>query len=144
MGARSFFDTNILVYADDKSAPGKQKQALDLIAAHRRAGTGVISMQVLQEYFVTVTRKLGVDARVARRKVELLAEFDVAAPDIDDILGAIDLHRLHNFSFWDCLIVRSAIRAGCSILLTEDLQQSREVDGLRIVNPFANHQISKL
>jgi predicted nucleic acid-binding protein len=137
MSARSFFDANILIYAEDKSAPAQQKRALDLVAAHRRAGTGVVSTQVLQEYFVTVTRKLGVDARVARRKVELLAEFDVAAPGVVDILGAIDLHRLHGFSFWDSLILRSAIQSGCSILLTEDLQKSREVDGVRIVNPFA-------
>ena len=137
MSARSFFDTNILIYADDKSAPAKQRRTLDLVAAHRRAGTGVVSMQVLQEYFVTVTRKLGVDARVARRKVELLAEFDVAVPDVADILAAIDLHRLHRLSFWDCLVIRSAKQSGCSVLLTEDLQESREVDGVRIVNPFA-------
>lgn len=137
MNARSFFDTNILIYADDKSAPSKQKHAIELVARHRRDGTGVVSMQVLQEYFVTVTRKLGVDAKIARRKVELLAEFDVATPDVTDILAAIDLHRLHGFSFWDGLIIRSAKQAGCSVLLTEDLQDKREVDGLRIINPFA-------
>ena len=108
MSARSFFDTNVLVYADDKAAPAKQRRALELVAEHRRAGTGVVSMQVLQEYFVTVTRKLQVDAKIARRKVELLAEFDVAAPEVADILAAIDLHRLHGFSFWDALVVRSA------------------------------------
>jgi predicted nucleic acid-binding protein len=80
MSARSFFDTNVLIYADDKAAPAKQRRALDLMGEHRRAGTGVVSLQVLQEYFVTITRKLRVDARIARRKVELLAEFDVAAP----------------------------------------------------------------
>jgi predicted nucleic acid-binding protein len=137
MTVRSFFDTNILVYADDKFAPSKQKRAIDLVAQHRRAGTGVVSMQVLQEYFVTVTRKLRVDAKIARRKVELLAEFDVAAPDVADILAAVDLHRLHGFSFWDGLIIRSAKQAGCSVLLTEDLQDTREIDGIRIINPFA-------
>ncbi len=138
MSARSFFDTNILVYTDDKSAPTRQRRALDLVAAHRRAGTGAVSMQVLQEYFVAVTRKLGVDPRVARRKVELLAEFDVAVPEVADILAAIDLHRLHGFPFWDCLIIRSAKQSGCRVLLTEDLQESREVDGVRIANPFVN------
>ncbi len=101
MSARSFLDTNVLVYTDDKAAPAKQRIALDLVAAHRRAQTGVVSLQVLQEYFVTITRKLHVDPQVARRKVELLAEFDVASPDVGDILAAIDLHRLHGFSFWD-------------------------------------------
>ncbi len=69
MPARSFFDTNVLIYADDKAVPAKQSRALTLVAEHRRAGTGVVSMQVLQEYFVTVTRKLRVDAAIARRKL---------------------------------------------------------------------------
>lgn len=136
MSARSFFDTNVLVYADDKAAPAKQRRALDLIAEHRRAGTGVVSLQVLQEYFVTVTCKLHVDVRIARRKVELLAEFDVAAPEVADILAAIDLHRIHEFSFWDALVVRSAKQAGCRVLFSEDLQDARELDGVRFVNPF--------
>jgi predicted nucleic acid-binding protein len=87
MTVRSFFDTNVWVYSDDKAAPAKQRRALELVSEHRRAATGVVSMQVLQEYFVTVTRKLQVDARIARRKVELLAEFDVAIPNVPDILG---------------------------------------------------------
>jgi predicted nucleic acid-binding protein len=136
MSARSFLDTNILVYTDDAAAPAKQKLALDLVAAHRRTNTGVVSLQVLQEYFVTVTRKLHVDPQIARRKVELLAEFDVAAPDVADILAAIDLHRLHGLSFWDALVVRSAKQSGCTVLLSEDMQDTREIDGLRIVNPF--------
>ena len=136
MSARSFFDTNVLVYSDDKAAPAKQRRALDLLAEHRRERTGVVSLQVLQEYFVTITRKLHVDARVGRRKVELLAEFDVATLDVGDILAAIDLHRLHGFSFWDALIVRAAKQTGCSVLLSENMQGMREIDGVRIVNPF--------
>jgi predicted nucleic acid-binding protein len=136
MPARSFFDTNVLIYADDKAAPAKQRRALELVAEHRRARTGVVSLQVLQEYFVTVTKKLRVDAAIARRKVELLAEFDVAAPELADILAAIDLHRLHSFSFWDALVVRTAKQAGCTVLLTEDMQGMRDINGLRIMNPF--------
>jgi predicted nucleic acid-binding protein len=125
-----------LIYADDKAAVAKQRQALELLAEHRRARTGVVSMQVLQEYFVTVTRKLRVDPVVARRKVELLAEFDVAAPEVGDVLAAIDLHRLHGFSFWDALVVRAAMQAGCGVLYSEDMQSAREIEGVRIVNPF--------
>jgi predicted nucleic acid-binding protein len=136
MSARSFFDTNILVYADDKASPSKQRRALDLVAEHRRARTGVVSLQVLQEYFVTITKKLRVEPGIARRKVELLAEFDVAAPEVSDILAAIDLHRLHGFSFWDALVLRAAKQAGCSVLLSEDMQDAREIDGLQVVNPF--------
>ncbi len=119
-----------------RAAPAKQKRAVELVAEHRRARTGVVSLQVLQEYFVTITRKLNVDARIARRKVELLSEFDVAVPEVADILAAIDLHRLHGISFWDALIVRSAQQAGCGVLFSEDMQATREIDGVRIVNPF--------
>jgi predicted nucleic acid-binding protein len=136
MSARSFFDTNVLVYADDKDVPTKQRRAVDLVSEHRRARTGVVSLQVLQEYFVTVTRKLHVEAGVARRKTELLAEFDVSTPEVADVLAAIDLHRLHGLSFWDALILRSAKQAGCSVLFSEDMQDTREIDGLQIVNPF--------
>ena len=136
MSVRSFFDTNVLVYADDKASPAKQRRAVELVTEHRRSRTGAVSLQVLQEYFVTVTRKLNVDARTARRKVELLSEFDVAAPDVADVLAAIDLYSLHSINFWDALIVRSAKQAGCSILFSEDMQAAREIDGVRIVNPF--------
>ncbi len=136
MSVRSFFDSNVLVYTDDKRDAAKQRRAIQLVAEHRRAGTGVVSLQVLQEYFVTITRKLHVDTRVARRKVELLAEFDVAEPGVSDILAAIDLHWLHGFSFWDALILQSATQAGCSVVYSENLQQGRKLSGLRIVNPF--------
>jgi predicted nucleic acid-binding protein len=136
MSARSFFDTNVLIYTDDRSASAKQRRALDLVAEYRRARTGVVSLQVLQEYFVAVTRKLHVDAAIARRKVELLAEFDVVIPELTDVLAAIDLHRLHVFSFWDALVLRAAHQAGCSLLFSEDMQDAREIDGVRIINPF--------
>jgi predicted nucleic acid-binding protein len=136
MSARSFLDTNVLVYADDKGAPARRRRALELVAEHLRAGTGVVSLQVLQEYFVAATRRLGVDPATARRKVELLSELDVAVPDVSDVLAAIDLHRLHGFSFWDALIFRTAKQAGCTVLYSEDFQDRRELDGVRVVNPF--------
>jgi predicted nucleic acid-binding protein len=95
-----------------------------------------VSLQVLQEYFVAATRKLGVDARTARRKVELFANYHLVLLDVDDVLGAIDLHRLHQVSFWDGLIIRAAREGGCSILYSEDLQDGRAIDGVRVVNPF--------
>jgi predicted nucleic acid-binding protein len=136
MSARSFIDTNVLIYADDDADPVKQRLSVELFADHRRRRTGVVSLQVLQEYFVVATCKLGIDSGRARRKVELIAELDVVTPEVSDILGAIDLHRLHAFSFWDALILRSARVAGCSVLFSEDFQDERRIEGLRIVNPF--------
>jgi len=134
--SRSFLDTNVLVYSDDPRDLVKQTKALDLIKDHLRRRTGVVSLQVLQEYFVSVTGKLKLDAELAKRRVEVFARFQVAEPTVSDILAAIDLHRLHGFSYWDALVIRCASQSGCSVLLTEDLQNGRVVDGVEIVNPF--------
>jgi len=73
-----------------------------------------------------------VEAGIARRKVELLAEFDVVVQG----LAAIDLHRLHGFSFWDALVLHAAKESRCRVLYSESFQDRREIDGVRIVNPF--------
>ena len=137
MNERSFLDTNVLVFTDDQDSPDKQRKALQIVADCRRRRNGVVSTQVLQEYFVTATRKLGVAPEVARRKAEIFGGLDLVAPGLDDILGAIDLHRLHRLSFWDALVVRTALVSGCTRLLSEDLQPGRRFDGLTVVNPFA-------
>lgn len=133
---RTFFDTNVLVYTDDKASPVKQKRALEILNLHKQTMSGVLSLQVLQEYFVTVTRKYGVDPADARRKIELFAAFDVVEPAFNDILAAIDLHRLHRLSFWDALVIHCARHSGCEQLLSEDLQHGQVIDGVRIFNPF--------
>lgn len=137
MSGRCFVDTNVLVYADDRRDPRRQEIAQQLVSELFAKPSGVISLQVLQEYFAAARSKLGIDATAARRKVELLAQLEVVVPSVDDLLAAIDLHRLHSFSLWDALIVRSALIARCQVLYTEDLQHGRVIDGLRIVNPFA-------
>jgi predicted nucleic acid-binding protein len=134
MSARSFFDTNVLVYMADKDEPEKQQRALSLFEEHRRNGTGVVSSQVLQEYFVAATLKL--DAHVARRNVELFSRFEVATAGVEDVLAAIDLHLLHQISFWDGLILQTARQRNCAVLLTEDLQDGRMLSGVQVVNPF--------
>lgn len=133
---RSFIDTNVLVYTDDHDEPEKQGKALDLLARARREGTGVVSTQVVQEYFSAVTRKLGVDPKLARRKVELFARHHLVLVDLTDVLAAIDLHVVHGLAFWDALVVSAAKRAGCRVLYSEDLQAGQTFEGLEIVNPF--------
>ena len=132
----TFLDTNILLYCDDSAYPAKQVRALELVLKHQRQKTGVISLQVLQDYFSNVTRKLGVDAGLARQKVEIYTRFYVVEVSVSDILAAIDLHRLQVISFWDALIVHSAKQAGCREVLSEDMQHGQVIDGVRIVNPF--------
>jgi predicted nucleic acid-binding protein len=133
---RTFLDTNILVYSDDPRDPAKQQMALNLIKAHLRLRTGVVSLQVLQEYFVSAMGKLKLNAALAKQRVEVFAKFHIAEPTVRDILAAIDMHMLHGFSYWDALVLRMAKQSGCRILLSEDMQHGREIDGVRIVNPF--------
>lgn len=136
MSRRVFIDANVLVYADDLDAGPKNALAQKLVTDALTDGTGVLSTQVLQEFFSISTRKLGVAADVARRKVELLSSLEVVRLDVDVILSAIDLHRLHSFSFWDALIIQAAANAGCARALSEDLQHGRTILGVRIENPF--------
>jgi predicted nucleic acid-binding protein len=133
---RLFLDTNLLVYADDLDAGDKREVARRLLTEALAAANGVVSTQVLQEFFVITTRKLGVPAAVARQKIALLARMEVVVVRVELIIGAIDLHRLHRISFWDALVVKSAVVAGCARLLTEDLQHGQILDGVRIENPF--------
>ncbi len=136
MKGRSFFDTNIILYRDDAACPEKQKIAVNLLDACWQSNTAVMSTQVLQEYFSAATRKLGVPVEIARRKIELFASMGVASIEHDDILVAIDLHRLHSFSFWDALIVTMAQKTACRTLYSEDMQHGRQVWDVTIVNPF--------
>lgn len=134
--SRSFIDTNILVYSDDPRDLAKQSKAIELVTGHFRFRTGVVSLQVLQEYFTSATGKLKVDEDMAKQRVEFFSHLHVVEPTVGDVLAAIDLHRLHRVSFWDALIVVCAKLAGCRELLTEDLQHGQVIDGVRIVNPF--------
>lgn len=134
--SRAFLDTNVLVYSDDPRDPAKQARALNLIKDHLRSRTGVVSLQVLQEYFVSSTGKLRLDPGLAKQRIEVFARLHVAEPTVADILAAIDLHRLRGLSYWDALVLRMARQSGCRVLLTEDMQHGQVIDGVRIVNPF--------
>ena len=137
---RAFIDTSILIYGDDLDAGVKNRAAQQVLHGLISTRTGVLSTQILQEYFVVATRKLGVSPRIARQKINLLSTLEVIQVDLNAILGAIDLLRLHSLSFWDSLVVRCASTAGCTTLITEDLQHGRTFDGLEIVNPFASDE----
>jgi predicted nucleic acid-binding protein len=137
MSGLAFFDTNILVYADDRGSPEKQQKAAALFAAHLQQGTAVVSLQVLQEYFAAATRKLGVPPETAQRKVELMALARVVRFEVADVIAAIEFHRLTHISFWDALIVQAARSVGATILYSEDLQAGSVQSGVRVVNPFA-------
>lgn len=134
--ARSFLDTNILLHCDDRAHPRKQAIAVKSWSQLRLSGEGVISIQVLQEYFLNATRKLSLDPALARRRLEQHAQFQVVIPSVALVLAAIDLTRLVQISFLDALIVEAARSASCEQLLTEDLQHDQIISGVRVINPF--------
>ena len=132
----AFFDSNVLIYADDISAPEKQRRANDLFIDHLQHGMAVLSLQVLQEYFVTVTRKLSLAPDIAQRRVEILALANVVRFDVQDVIAAIELHRLTQLSFWDALIIHAARISGAATIFSEDLQHGTILAGVRVLNPF--------
>jgi predicted nucleic acid-binding protein len=136
--SRDFLDTNVLVYADDLDAGERREVARAIVRRAVQTREAVLSTQVLQEYFVIATRKLGVDVVAARRKVELLSTLEIVRIEAAMILEAIDLTRLHSISFWDALIVRAASAAGCRRLITEDLQEGALLAGVTVTNPFTS------
>ncbi len=134
---RSFLDTHVLVYADDGGDPRRQAIAVDLVAAHLRSGTGVVSTQVLQEFVNTALRKLHLPLDLIRARLAFYRRLEIVPASADLITQALDLHALHQLSFWDAMIVQAARQSGCMQLLTEDLHSGATFAGVRLVNPFA-------
>jgi predicted nucleic acid-binding protein len=137
MSAESqFVDTNVLVYLFDNDSREKQYQARQLL--EKEAENIVLSTQVLGEFYVTVTRKLAtpLKPRLARDAVDDLCALRVRALRAELVQAAVRRSDASQLSYWDALIVETAIDAGATILLTEDLQHGQEFNGLRVVDPF--------
>lgn len=135
---REFVDANILVYAYDVSAGRKKAAAEHLLARLWEAGTGSLSVQVLQEFFVTVTAKVAAPIPLdeAADRVREFGAWKVFAPGVDDVLRAIVLHKQAKLSFWDAMVVHAAAELGCDVLWTEDLSDGEVIRGVRIRDPF--------
>lgn len=138
MATRTFFDTNVLVYLFDADSPEKQTRAREALQTALERGTVVVSTQVLQEFFVTVTRKLArpLPAAEAESALRRLMDLPVVQVDPDLILAAAVSARRDRISFWDALILATASAAGCGEVLSEDLQHGPSFGRVRVVNPF--------
>lgn len=135
---RLFLDTNVLVYLFDHGAPKKRAAARAVLTRHGVDVDLVLSTQVLQEFYVAVTRKLAapLPPEQAERALRNLARLPVVPASTDLVLAAVALSRRENFSFWDAMIVEAALRSGAHELLSEDMQDGRRIEGLHIRNPF--------
>jgi len=138
MPSRTFFDTNVLVYLFDADAPRKQTRAREILARSLEQEEAVVSTQVLQEFFVTVTRKLErpLTAAAAEAALQRLMALPVVQIDPEMILAAAVCSRRDRISFWDALILTTASAAGCERVLSEDLQHGRSFGTVQVVNPF--------
>lgn len=131
-----FLDANILVYAQDQDSPAKRRRSREVIAALAESGAGVISTQVLQEFYVTVTRKLSVAPLAAKSVLQTFKIFEIVQASPDLIESAIDCSVLNAISFWDALIVAAAASSGCAIVYSEDFNPGQTIQGVRIENPL--------
>ena len=138
--SREFVDANVLVYAFDASAGKKKAVAEQLLARCWESGVGCLSVQVLQEFFVTVTKKVAhpLSLDEAAERVREFATWKVFAPTANDVLGAIALQKESKLSFWDAMVLQAAAESGCDVLWTEDLNDGQLIRGVRVRDPFAS------
>ena len=136
--APTFVDTNILVYGHDRSAGQKHERAARILLDLWETGLGILSTQVLQEFFVTVTTRIPrpLDLDRAEEIIKDLFLWNVVVNDSRAILAAVDLQRRYRHTFWDSLIIQAAISGGAGVLLSEDLQSGQVIDSVTILNPF--------
>ena len=138
MSGTVFVDTNVLVYARDRTEPERNLRALEWMAVLWQTKSGRLSYQVLQEYYVTVTRKLDPprDVSDAREDVTSLVSWRPTTVELPVIDRAWATQNRYGLSWWTSLILGAASHSGCTHVLTEDLQHGRDVEAMIIINPF--------
>ena len=128
-------DTNILFYAFDPADAAKHVLAKNLVAAcYRRAA--LLSLQCLNEFYRAATRKLVTPSEASAIVNDLRKGLSIIVPNEIDSVRAMEIHSQIGFQFFDCLLLATGVRAGCTVLLSEDFQHNRTYSGLTIVNPF--------
>jgi predicted nucleic acid-binding protein len=134
-----FVDTNVLVYAYDLAAGNKHQLAKELFGSLWEEHSGCLSVQVLQEFYINITRRVPrpLAPEKAAEIIQDLMAWKVYAPQAGDVLAAINLQRHYRLSFWDAMIIQSAAAAGCQTIWSEDLSDSRIYAGLDVRNPFS-------
>ena len=136
MSKKIFIDTNILVYSMDTHSSDKQKKCRLLLNMVANESTGVISTQVMQEFYVAATKKLGADPLIVKDILHAFERFEIVLSTPELIKEAIDCSIINRISFWDALIVVAAESARCEKLWSEDLNDGQLIRGVRIENPL--------
>jgi predicted nucleic acid-binding protein len=139
MSDKCFVDTNILVYAHDRSAGLKHKRARQLVEDLWESGRGVLSTQVLQELCVSVRRRASrpLSVEEIRRLVQNYLSWEIVVNTPASVIQALDIEARHKISFWDALIIQAAESAGVATLYSEDLAAGQRYGSVRVVDPLA-------
>ncbi len=139
MSGKTFVDTNVLLYAHDIDAGAKHHLAAEILRDLWRERTGLMSVQVLQEFYVNVTRKISRPLpKPSARMIVNSYSLWCGVTTSDDVSVAFRIEDESQVSFWDALIVASAIRLGAETILSEDLNAGQRIGGIRIENPFVS------
>jgi predicted nucleic acid-binding protein len=136
---RYFLDTNVLAYTFDPRAPAKQSRATDLVRRAVERREGVISFQVVQEFFNVALHRFPVPFTTDECTLylrQVLAPLCEVPSSLELYSTALDLRERWRFSFYDCLILAAALSAGCDRLFTEDLQHGQKIQQLTVIDPF--------
>lgn len=139
--SKVFLDTNILIYAMDSHDKEKQEKCRRLLSIATNEFSGVISTQVMQEFYVTATKKLGADPLIAKDILHTFERFEIVLNTPELIKEGIDCSIINRLSFWDALIVVSAESARCEKLWSEDLNDGQLIRGVRIENPLLHFDL---
>ena len=139
MSDKYFVDTNVLVYAYDRSAGPKHERAQALIEELWNSGSGLLSTQVLQEFCVNLRHKAGqpLAADHVRRLIQDYSTWEIVVNTTESILQALDIEARYRISFWDALILQAAESSGATLVYSEDLASGQKYGCIRVVNPFA-------
>ncbi len=138
MSDKYFVDTNILVYAHDRSAGAKHLRAQELIKQIWEAGNGVLSIQVLQELCISLRRNARNPMKLEeiRQLIRDYSTWQVVINTPESVVRALDLEARYKTSFWDALILQAAEEAGATVLYSEDLARGQRYGGVKVVNPL--------
>lgn len=136
---KQFVDTNILVYAHDLTAADKHVLARELLLSLWNSGSGCLSIQVLQEFYVTVTRKVKqpISPEKCSQIISDLGQWQIHIPGVADILQAIEIQERNKLSFRDAMIICSAKQLDCELIWTEDLNNGQDYEGVQACSPFS-------
>ena len=133
---RRFVDSNVLIYAFDKTSGEKRKKALALLNDLWMDRSGCISIQVMQEFYAATVRKSIIDREKAMQILHQYLDWSIHSPKPEDVIGAIIIQNRYQISFWDAMILNSAMEMDCATVYSEDLNDGQFYGSVQIVNPF--------